>query len=652
MKSRWNDEEAARCPDDLALRAYTSRLLGADDDLVLHGGGNTSVKTREVDFVGDAVDVLWVKGSGWDLASITAAGFAPVRMRTLLAMGARDTLSDSAMVKEQRAAMLDPDAPLPSIEAVLHALIPLPWVDHTHADAVVAISNAPDGERRLQSLYGDRVLFVPYVMPGFELAKVVQQVLAAHDATRYEGMVLMHHGVFSWGASAQQSYERMIALVHDAEQYLARHHAWEVLADAAPSLPEPAELATLRQALSRVAGGAVVLRTDMGREAAGFASLPGVADIATRGPLTPDHVIRTKRVPLVIEAGADIEAVVQAYAAAYADYFGRHRGAEVMLDAAPRWVVWQGRGVVAIGKDAKDAQVVLDIARHTWRAIQRAEALGGWAALSELDLFRMEYWELEQRKLGKGVKAALQGQVALVTGAAHGIGRAVVARLRELGALVVGLDKDPRVADVAHLGITCDVTDTAAVDAAIAQAVMAFGGLDLLVSNAGMFPDATPLETISDASWSAVLGSNLDSHFKVLRAATPYLERGVHPAVAIVASKNVAAPGPGVAAYSVAKAGLTQLARVAALELGERGIRVNVVHPDAVFDTELWAGGKIEARAKSYGMSVEQYKSRNVLRREVRSSDVANIVARLLSREFGVTTGAQIPIDGGNQRVI
>ncbi len=359
--------------------------------------------------------------------------------------------------------------------------------------------------------------------------------------------------------------------------------------------------------------------------------------------------------PLVIEAGADVEAAVRAYAEAYGAYFGRHRGSEIMLDAAPRWVVWQGRGLVAIGKDAKDADVVLDIARHTARAIQRAEALGGWAALSERDLFRMEYWELEQRKLGKGTKPELQGQVALVTGAAHGIGRAVVTRLRELGALVVALDRDARVVDLTAanvLGLTCDVTDTAAVDAAIAKAVMAFGGLDLLVSNAGMFPDATPLESISDAAWSAVLGSNLDSHFKVLRAATPYLERGLHPAVAIVASKNVAAPGPGVAAYSVAKAGLTQLARVAALELGERGVRVNVVHPDAVFDTELWAGGKIEARAKSYGMTVEQYKSRNVLRREVRSRDVANIVARLLSREFGVTTGAQIPIDGGNQRVI
>ena len=332
MKSRWNHEEAARCPDDLSLRAYTSRLLGADEDLVLHGGGNTSVKTREVDFIGDVVDVLWVKGSGWDLASITAAGFAPVRMRTLLAMGARDALSDSAMVKEQRAAMLDPDAPLPSIEAVLHALIPLPWVDHTHADAVVAISNAPNGEDRLRSLYGDRVLFVPYVMPGFELAKVVQQVLAEHDVQRYEGLVLLHHGVFSWGQSAQQSYERMITLVHEAEQYLVRHRAWHVLADAAASLPEPSELATLRQAVSRVAGQALVLRLDMGREAAGFASLPGIEDIATRGPLTPDHVIRTKRVPLVIAAGADIEAAVKAYADAYASYFERHgEKGQVML---------------------------------------------------------------------------------------------------------------------------------------------------------------------------------------------------------------------------------------------------------------------------------------------------------------------------------
>ena len=671
MRSRWNDDDAARHADPLALRAYTSRLLGADDDLVLHGGGNTSLKTTETDFCGDPTEVLWVKGSGWDLKSIAPAGFAPVRMRTLLAMGAREALSDTQMVKEQRAAMLDPDAPLPSIEAVLHALIPLPWVDHTHADAVVALSNAPMGEERLRSLYGERVFFVPYVMPGFELAKVVQRLLLEHDARAYEGMVLMHHGVFSWGASARESYERMIRLVDDAEECLSQHHAWDVLAESPSSAPAPTEFAVspsaaiaefgaVRAAVSRVAKLPLVARLDVGREAAGFASLPRIAEIATRGPLTPDHVIRTKRIPLVLVASvgvSEIGAAVTAYGERYAEYFARHsEPGQVMLDAAPRWAVWQGRGIVAFGKDAKEADVVLDIARHTARAIQRAEALGGWQALSEADLFRMEYWELEQRKLKKpGTRPELQGQVALVTGAAHGIGRAVMERLLAAGAMVVGLDRDPAIAELSSanaVGLVCDVTDAAAVTAAVARTVMTFGGLDLVVSNAGSFPEASPLAELSDASWSATLALNLDAHFKVLRAAAPHLAQGQSPAVVVVASKNVAAPGPGVAAYSVAKAGLTQLARVAALELGAQGIRVNVVHPDAVFDTHLWDAAKIEARAQSYGLTVEQYKSRNILRREVRSKDVAAVVSRLLSSEFGCTTGAQIPIDGGNQRVI
>jgi len=660
MKSRWNDDDArAHDSDPLALRAYTSRLLGQDEDLVLHGGGNTSLKVRETDFVGDDIEVLWVKGSGWDLKTIEPAGFAPVRMRTLLAMGARDTLSDTTMVKEQRAALLDPDAPAPSIEAVLHALIPLPWVDHTHADAVVTLSNSPSGEERLRALYGERVLVVPYVMPGFELAKVVDALFREHDARAYEGMILLHHGVFSWGSSARESYERMIALVDDAEKCLARHQAWDVLAVGEVSVPTPLELGLLRQAVGKVAHRYVIASLDTSREAVGFASLPGVRDIATRGPLTPDHVIRVKRLPLVLEGGADFGPQVAAYVAAYRSYFERHRApGDGMLDPSPRWVVWPGHGLVGFGKTAYVASLALDIARHTARAIQRAEAMGGWSALSEAELYRIEYWELEQRKLREPLMTrpmALGGQIALVTGAAHGIGQATVRRLLELGAIVVGLDKDPAVTAIRgreYRGLVCDVTDTAEVDAAIGEAVQAFGGIDLVVSNAGSFPDTARLEDLSDALWRDTLALNLDAHLKVLRAAAPHLAQGFEPAVVIVASKNVAAPGPGVGAYSVAKAGLTQLARVLALELGECGIRVNVVHPDAVFDTQLWTPEKLAMRAESYDLTVEAYKRRNVLQREVRAKDVALVVGRLLSRDFALTTGAQIPVDGGNVRVI
>lgn len=676
MKSRWNDDElsafvaSAGSPGlelhseqeraVLATRAYSSRLIGAEEDLVLHGGGNTSVKQTILDFLGEPVEVLWIKGSGWDLASIEPRGFSPVRMKTLRGMAGLAELTDSDMVRHQRAAMLDPDAPVPSIEAILHALIPLPWVDHTHADAVVTLSNAPHGEDRLRSLYGDRVLFVPYVMPGFELARAVRAILAEHDAKDYEGMVLLHHGVFSWGHSARQSYERMVKLVDDAEKCLVRHRAWDVLATLEAREPvEPHELSEMRALVSRQAGRPMVARVDSSREAVGFASLPGVESVATRGPVTPDHVIRTKRVPLALGPGEDIAVALERYAEGYRAYFGRHAGPDDhMLDPAPRWIVWPGRGAVAFGATIEEADIVRDIARHTMACVQRGEALGGWSALGERELFQMEYWELEQRKLRKkGVKPEHLGRVALVTGAAHGIGRATVARLREAGAVVVGLDKDPVVTQLAngakdYLGLVCDVTDRRSVDAALAAAVRAFGGLDLVVSNAGAFPDAVSLAELPDESWDAVLALNLDSHQKVLSAATPYLLRGHEASVVIVGSKNAAAPGPGVGAYSVAKAGLTQLARVLALELGEHGVRVNVVHPDAVFDTQLWNTSKLEARAKTYGVTVDEYKRRNVLKREVRARDVANAVARLLSPELGLTTGAQLPVDGGNPRVI
>lgn len=665
MQSRYDPIEAARHDDDpVALRAYTSRLLGAEPALVLHGGGNTSVKARATDFFGDPVDVLHVKGSGWDLATIAPAGFAPVRLDVLLRLAARDALSDADMVREQRAAMLEPDAPRPSVEAILHALIPAPWVDHTHADAVVTLTNTPDGPARVRAVYGDRVLFVPYVMPGFVLARAVRDLIADRDLGAVEGMILEHHGVFTWGATARESYERMIALVTEAERHLAADGAGdEAIARAVPA-DDPVGLARLRRAVGEALGAPVVARLDHRLESAGFAARDDVVAIATRGPATPDHVIRTKPVPLVLDPEGDPHDAVAAYVAAYRAYFARNDGAEsgaprglTCLDPAPRWAVWRGRGVVAFGRSASAAGVVADIARHTVRCIQQAEALGGWRPVGEADLFDMEYWELEQAKLASTRSAPpLAGRVALVTGAASGIGRATVAALRALGCAVAALDVDPSVtsaftgADV--LGVPCDVTATEQVDAAVAACVRAFGGLDLLVSNAGGFPETVPLDALDDASWDRTLALNLTSHHKVLRAALRFLPLGADPAVVFVASKNVAAPGPGVAAYSVAKAGLTQLARVAALELAPRGIRVNVVHPDAVFDTGLWGDDRVAQRAAAYGMTPAEYKTRNLLGRELRARDVAALITRLLSPELHGTTGAQVPIDGGDARVI
>lgn len=652
MKSRWNDADAPR--DPLALRAYTSQLLGREPSLVLHGGGNTSVKLEVPDFFGDPTEVLYVKGSGWDLASIEPAGFSPVRLDVLKRMAALDALTDADMVREQRVAMLDPTAPNPSVEAILHAVIPFRYVDHTHADAVVTLTNTPDGEARIRALYGDRVLYIPYVMPGFVLAREVYRLTKDVDWSKVEGMVLLHHGVFSFADDARESYERMIRLVDEAERSLSEHGAIDAPATGEGARPDPIALATLRRRVSDVAGRAMIARFDGRPEAHGFASRPDAADLATRGPVTPDHVIRTKRVPMMFTG--DVEAVGR-YAEAYRGFFARHDdGALTMLDPAPRWAVWKDRGVVSFGASAKAADQVKDIARHTARCFQWGEALGGWLPLGEKDLFEMEYWELEQAKLKKsGATPPLAGQIALVAGGATGIGKATADALRRQGAAVCVLDVRPEVEAFAGkdaLGIVCDLTDRAQVDAAVTRCVETFGGLDIVVSNAGTFPPSQPIAELDEETWTRTLDVNVSGHLRVLRAAAPYLERGVSPSVLVVASKNVPAPGPGAAAYSASKAALTQLARVAALEMGPKGVRVNMLHPDKIFDTELWTEEKIRLRAAHYGLSVEAYKRSNLLGLEVVSADVARIACALVSETFRATTGAQIAVDGGNDRVI
>ncbi|MBU6332846.1 MAG: bifunctional aldolase/short-chain dehydrogenase [Chloroflexi bacterium] len=654
MQSRWDATAAAQCPDDLALRVYSSRLLGAEPALVLHGGGNTSVKVQQHDIFGDVIDLLYVKGSGSDLATIDAAGFTPLRLAPLLRLAALPALDDATMVNELRCAQTSASAPTPSVETLLHAVIPARFVDHTHADALIVLMNAPDGAARIRAVYGGDVIVVPYVMPGFLLARACAAALATAPSG-VRGMVLMHHGVFTWGDSAAESYAHMLELVTRAEAHLEQARAW--------ALPPPppatrrasaTQLATLRRALSHAAGAPLIMSTDDSPEALAFAARPDVALVAQQGCATPDHIIRTRRIPLL---GDD----VASYVAAYHDYFARHAGAGrglQMLDPAPRVVLDAAFGLASAGRTLADARATGEIYRQTMAIISRAVRLGGWQALPERDLFDIEYWELEQAKLKRRPAApALTGEIALVTGAASGIGRACVDALLARGAAVVAFDIDPRVSQIWSrrevLAIRGDVTDEAAVVAALDAGVLAFGGLDLLVLNAGIFPASRRIAELRLDEWQRSMRINLDANAMLLRVAHPLLTRAPRGGrVVVIGSKNVPAPGPGAAAYSSAKAALTQLARVAALEWASDGIRVNVVHPNAVFDTGLWSEDVLASRAASYGMTVAQYRSNNLLRTEIRSHDVAELVAEVCGPVFARTTGAQIPIDGGNERVI
>ncbi|MBV8968951.1 MAG: bifunctional aldolase/short-chain dehydrogenase [Verrucomicrobia bacterium] len=660
MNSLWSEEEAQEYPSELGQRVYTSRLLGRDPSLVLHGGGNTSVKLRERNPVGDEVELLYVKGSGWDLATIEEEGFAPVRMDLLLKLGKLDALTDLQMANELRCATVRANAPAPSVEAILHSLLPAKYVDHTHADAFISISNTPSGSKRVQEAYGDLVVYVPYVMPGFALARSVARLFPEQVTSRTIGLVLEHHGLFSFGETARESYERMVRLVTLAEDYLRERRAWEIeLLDRGRTAREEKPLremiAGLRQKISAAAGEPVLVVTHRDSTSLQFARNANVGRLAVQGPATPDHVVRTKRVPMV---GRDVEA----YVAAYTEYFQTHAKRSPvplqMLDPAPRVVLDPELGLLTAGRTAGDAGVASDIYRHTIEIIKRAVLLEGWHALPAGDIFDVEYWELEQAKLRREHAAKMfEGEIALVTGAASGIGKACVEEFLGRGAAVIGLDLNPAIAELskspAALGVVADVTDRAAVGSALEQGVRRFGGLDMLVLNAGTFPPSRKIGELGDDLFEKALRVNLGANLTLLREAFPLLRTSPKGGRAVInGSKNVPAPGPGQAAYSASKAALTQLGRIAALEWGQSNIRVNIVHPNAVFDTGIWTLEVIQQRAASYGITVDDYKRNNVLRAEVRSQDVARVVAELCGPNFAKTTGAQIPVDGGNERVI
>ena len=657
MKSLWKDKEAAKFKGDLELRVYTSRLLGRDKSLVLHGGGNTSVKIRERNILGEPEDILYVKGSGWDLETIESAGFSPVRLPHLLRLAELEALSDPQMVNELKTHMTRASAPSPSIETILHAILPYKYVDHTHADAVITVTNTANGEKRIREIYGDSVVIIPYVMPGFELARVCAKLFAKEARRATVGMVLMNHGIFSFGATAKQSYERMIALVSHAEKYLSGKGAWAIHPSSRGAAIKPLkmELALLRGKISKIAGFPVIMTTCSNDRTLAFAKRKDIAKISQQGPATPDHVIRTKPLPML---GRNAEA----YAKLYRKYFQRQtrtaKERKTMLDAAPRVILDPDLGLCAVGRTANDAAIVAEIYLHTIEIILRATALGGFVALSAKELFDVEYWDLEQAKLKKsGALPLFAGEIALVTGAASGIGKACVDSLLARGAAVIGLDLNPSIEAMHNrkdfLGIRCDITSERAVESALESAVKAFGGLDMLILNAGIFPASRRIDVLQGEEWRRVMNINLDANLLMLRKCYPLLKLSPKGGRAVViGSKNVPAPGPGAAAYSASKAALSQLARVAALEWGAEGMRINIIHPNAVFDTAIWSEAVLASRAAQYGLSVEQYKKNNILRTEVNSRDVAELAAEMCGPLFAKTTAAQVPVDGGNERVI
>ena len=689
MESCFRDAEAsefraryAANGDAVALRVYTSRLIGADPELVLHGGGNTSVKARARDLFGREIDVLHVKGSGWDLASIEPAGLPALRLEPLVALRALDALSDEDMVAEQRRALLDANAPNPSIETLLHAFLPARFIDHSHADAILALTNQPDGEKRVRALYGERVAWVPYVMPGFALAKRAVEIFEKNPAV--EGLVLEKHGLFTFGDDAKTSYERHIALVGRARALIAAHVEGSRPLNARPviAMREWNEIApVVRGALAARSADPdrpwrrVVLEHRSSDEILHFAAADQGPMLAATPPITPDHVIRTKGPYLFVERPpyanyealrAKLDQEIDAYRRRYAEYFQRCAAAKrvtrTMLDPTPRVLVLPGIGLVAAGETRAAARIAADIAEHTVRTKIWASALGQYEGLSEGELFDIEYWGLEQAKLGKGQSPALAGQVALVTGGAGAIGEGVARELVRAGAQVLLVDLDEprleatqeRVGAAACEIFRADVCDEGDVRDAFRRAAELFGGVDVVVVNAGI-ARAGALADLELDAFRAALDVNLTGAFLTLREGLSHLRlQGTGGNVVVVSTKNVFAPGAEFGAYSASKAGAHQLARVAALEAAAFGVRVNLVNADAVFGTRENPSGLWRevgpARAAARGLEPAQledfYRDRNLLHARVTPEHVGRATVFFASQETP-TTGAVLPVDGG-----
>lgn len=689
MDSRWDDAEAQRFIDRyaptwgerLALRTYSSRLIGAEPALVLHGGGNTSVKDAREDLLGDRVEAVCVKGSGWDLASIEPQGFPAVRLAPMRRLVQRDALTDEHMVAAQRANLLDPSSPNPSIECLLHAFLPARFVDHSHADAIVALTNHPDGADLVREALGDDVLLVPYVKPGFDLARDAARAFAAQPGA--QAMVLLQHGLFTWGETARDSYERHLALVTAAERFLAGRGAVVTVARSGADVDAARSRAgriapVLRGALRRHGppGASVVLHHAVDAELLSLVDDPRLPGWASTGPLTPDHGIRTKpracavALPDRPDEAAAIEAAVAAYVrdyTAYVDAQVARVGEVTRLDPTPRVIHVPGVGVFGVGDSPKAAAICTDIARHTLRTKRAAEAIGPFEALPDSDLFDVEYWSLEQAKLRKGgAPGPFAARVALVTGAGGAIGAGIARVLREAGCCVVlsDIDGDRLAAAVRALGagrdlatVVMDVTDPASVAAGFDVACRAFGGLDVVVANAGIAA-VGPLASLDADTFRRVQEVNTTGTFLTVQAGARALRaQGAGGSIVVVGSKNVAGPGADFGAYSASKAGAHQIARVAALELAADGIRVNVVAPDAVFADE--AGGALSSglweavgpsRAASKGLDpaalAAHYRDRNLLRAEVTGRHVGEAV-RFLASGVAPITGAVLPVDGG-----
>ena len=672
MENRWSDRKAQEyierfkgddCNEDIALRVYSSRLLGREEKLVLHGGGNTSVKTSLYDTVGMETEVLCVKGSGWDLSVIEPPGLPAVRLQNIRELAKLEALSDENMVNAQRINLLNSSAPNPSVETLLHAFLPHKFVDHTHANAILALTDQKHGDAICEEIFGNRMGYVPYIMPGFALAKKAKEIF--ENNPKVDGLILLKHGIFTFGDTAQEAYDRMIEMVTLAETEITKRKSKTFpstniskktisVASIAPLLRGLCAFDRHKPMIMEFRSNDAILKYVNGEELARYSQ---------QGTVTPDHVIRTKPKPLIVptplsddlsafKSGAKI--ALEKYQSDYDDYFERHNRTQenpkIRLDPMPRIILVPGVGLFGLGNSRTSASIAADLAENNISVITDAEEIGTYEVIPEADIFDIEYWSLEQAKLGKSDEKPLGRKIVAITGGGSGIGAATAKRFAKEGATVAIIDLNENLAikvaeQLGGIGIGCDVTNEGALNAAFDQIAETFGGLDILISNAG-------------AAWQGRIGEvepallrksfelNFFAHQAAAQAAVKiFRAQGIGGCLLFNTSKQAINPGKNFGPYGLPKAATLFLMKQYALDYGREGIRSSAVNADRI-RSGLLTGSMIAERAQARGLSEEEYMSGNLLGQEVSVDDVAQAFFDLAIAEK--TTAAILTVDGGN----
>jgi rhamnose utilization protein RhaD (predicted bifunctional aldolase and dehydrogenase)/NAD(P)-dependent dehydrogenase (short-subunit alcohol dehydrogenase family) len=695
MESRWSDDRAAEFIEkygekwghDLAIGLFVATLLGAEPKLVLHGGGNSSVKTSYRNLFGESLPAIYVKASGYNMAFIDPNGYTGLDLNSLKRLRALTELSDHDMVNEFKTHFLNAHAAAPSIETLVHAFIPYKFVDHTHPDAILALSNQVDGESLLGEALGETVALLPYFPPGFKLAKAIADKLEKNPAA--QAVVLMQHGLITWGDAAKQSYAKTVELTSKAEMYLRQKARNPLRPKYSTPLPDAENRFALiapvvRGLLAKATGDPdrpwerAILQPLISRDVLDFVDSDRGKDIALTPPLTSDHLIRTKPfylwmdMPDFANPGSlreQFSRAIQSFASDYDSYVNRHMadmpaGVERM-DSLPRVILVPGLGAICAGKDIAAARIVKDIAEHTLAAKAQIAAMGTYRGLSETDLFDMEYRVLQHSKIQGEKPLPLAHQVALITGGAGAIGSGIAQELLEQGCHVAITDlagnalssmvdelKDAHGARV--MGVPLDVTDPESVAAGFNTVTRSWGGIDLIILNAGI-AHVSAISEMSLESFHKLSGINVDGTLILLSESIRHFRlQGTGGDIVMVSTKNVFAPGARFGAYSATKAAGHQLARIASQEFAESDVRVNMVAPDAVFShgarkSGLWSEigpERMTARGLSPEGLEEYYRNRNLLKAKITARHVAKAVLFFATRQTP-TTGATIPVDGG-----